>query len=169
MNSPTVGLIGIGRLGSAIASRLLSAGFAVHGWDSSAEARAAFVAAGGVEQNPVRGERVVLCLPSHDVARTVALSLAEAKLVVDVTNATPEESRALAAELAARGVHYLDAPCAEWCGHVRERGGRILCGGDVADVEACRDLFDAFANPLVHAGGNGEGSRAKQEFDREHR
>ena len=105
---------------------------------------------------------MILCLPTHDAARSVALGLAGVTYIVDVTNALPEQSQALAAELAARGVHYLDAPCADWCGVVRERGGRILCGGDAGAVAACRDIFDAFAQPFLHAGGSGAGTRANR-------
>src|SRR5712691_9453584 len=43
----TVGIIGLGIMGSAMSKNLLEAGFAVHGYDISASAAAAFTKAGG--------------------------------------------------------------------------------------------------------------------------
>ena len=48
MNEPPVGLIGLGLLGSAIADRLMAAGFQVLGFDLADERRQALADRGGV-------------------------------------------------------------------------------------------------------------------------
>ena len=160
-----LGLIGIGRLGSAIAERLLAAGFTVNGHDTDPERLAAFAKAGGTPSIPRRCDRVILCLPSHAAVLEVTATLAEVQYIIDLTNAEPEQSETLAASLREQGIFYVDAPVCEWCETVRKDGGKVVCGGDQRAVEACHDIFEAFARPLIYAGPSGSGTRMKKALE----
>ena len=87
-------------------------------------------------------------------------------IVIDVTNATPEESQETAEALRARAVGYLDAPVCDWHENVRDHGGKVLCGGEPSAVSACRDIFAAFAHPFIYAGPSGAGTRMKLEMEK---
>jgi 3-hydroxyisobutyrate dehydrogenase-like beta-hydroxyacid dehydrogenase len=165
----TVGLIGIGRLGSAIAERLLAAGFDVVGYDLNAERRDWLELRGGRAASSYEvallSRRVVLCVRSHECVRQMAPLFQPGTIVIDTTTAEPEESESTAAALRACGVAYLDAPCCDWHEQVRSQGGKFVCGGEASALAACRDILEAFASPLIYAGPPGAGSRMKRELE----
>ena len=164
-----VGLIGLGRLGSAIAERLLAAGFSVLGCDIDPEACCRLEACGGetatAYEVALTSKVIVLSLPSHAAVESVLPFFRPLTIVIDTTNAEPEESEATAAALKKRGVAYLDAPVCEWHETVRAQGGKVVCGGDASAVSASRDIFAAFARPLIHAGPSGAGTRMKRSLE----
>jgi 3-hydroxyisobutyrate dehydrogenase-like beta-hydroxyacid dehydrogenase len=109
MQTPPIGLIGIGLLGSALAERMLAGGFAVAGFDLQAEALAALSRLGGTPVSSAselasRSSIMVLCLPdSRHVASVLEEfgdQLAAGKLLIDATTGDPDETSALAARLA---------------------------------------------------------------------
>src|SRR5437764_6136579 len=116
-----IGYIGLGAMGSALARRLL-AGHDLRVWDVNPEAVGAFVRLGATAAanatEVARGSDVVLlCLPrSADVRQVIfgagglAPALAAGQLLIDQTSGTPQETAAMAAELAGRGVDMVDAP-----------------------------------------------------------
>jgi 3-hydroxyisobutyrate dehydrogenase-like beta-hydroxyacid dehydrogenase len=113
--------IGIGRMGSNMAKRLIAAGHTVTVYDTSPAAVADLVAAGAkAAASPAlaaSASRIAfLSLPTPDVVYAVALGkdgVHEGKgieLVVDVSTTGPQMARKIAAELAAKGIDFLDAP-----------------------------------------------------------
>src|SRR5689334_21669718 len=102
-----VGVVGLGLLGRAIAARLTSAGFAVIGYDRSAEALSTFE--GRASDDALHASRIVLAVfDSADAEQVVAVS--SAQLYLDCTTGDPARVEALAAGLARKGVRYVEAP-----------------------------------------------------------
>src|SRR5262245_59848371 len=116
---PTVGWIGLGKLGLPIAGRLAAAGYAVAGHDRSSE-RLELAAAQGVRPAALAeactAARVFSCLP--DDRALLAATGGEAGLLaalaggtyVDASTVSPEASAAVAREAEARCVTYLRLP-----------------------------------------------------------
>lgn len=169
----TIGLIGLGLLGSALAKRLLDAGFKVTGYDID-EARRRETAAMGVTIAPhakAAGEtarRVILSLP-HSGSVKEALFGPEGLLatepegltILDTTTGDPAETEAIARAVEASGNRYADA-CVIGSSKVAAEGCAVICaGGDAAVIEECRDLFNLFCKQLFHLGPAGAGARAK--------
>ena len=76
MASERIGLIGLGLLGTALASRLLGAGHEVLGFDVSADRREALLSLGGqcgADAGEVAGgcRRLLFSLPNSDIVRRV--------------------------------------------------------------------------------------------------
>lgn len=160
-----VGIIGLGRLGSAIAARLMAAQCEVLGCDVLDD-RCRCLQAEGVPtatayEVALTCRHVILSLPCHAIVQTILPFFRPATIIIDTTNASPEESESTAAALRRRGIAYIDAPVCDWHETVRERGGKVVCGGDSSAVSACREIFSAFARPLIHAGPAGAGTRMK--------
>lgn len=164
-----IGLVGVGLLGNALASRLILAGFPVTGWDVNADARRGLEELGGTVASGVVDAmscpRVFLSLP-HDgiVAEVLAESadvLEAGTLVIDTTTGDPDSQAAAGAGLAERGVAYLDATIAGSSRHVREGSAVVMAGGDAGAFAACRELLDSFASRTIHVGPCGSGSRMK--------
>jgi 3-hydroxyisobutyrate dehydrogenase-like beta-hydroxyacid dehydrogenase len=155
----TIGLIGLGLLGSALAARLTQAGFVVVGHD----------------RDPARGDAtlneagphavVLLCLPDSDVVSRVLddLSpvLSPGQLLIDTTTGDPVMTTHQAAWLRERGVRPVDATVLG--SSVQARAGDVvaMCGGTAEDVEAAQPYVGTFARRVVHAGPSGAGARLK--------
>lgn len=117
----TVGYVGLGAMGGALAGHLTK-GFDLRVLDrnpaavSVLAAKGARAAANGAELARV-AEVIFLCLPrTSDVREAIfgpgglAEELSPGHLIIDQTSGVPEQTAAIAAELAAQGVMMLDAP-----------------------------------------------------------
>jgi 3-hydroxyisobutyrate dehydrogenase-like beta-hydroxyacid dehydrogenase len=169
----TIGLVGIGLVGTALAENLLAGGFDVIGYARSEASREKLVRLGGRAAPSVAAvvadaSRVVLSLPDSDVVNQVVSGpnglLATGgvlRLILDTTTGDPERTEALAARCAARGVLFVDAPISGSSEQIRRRQGIVLAGGEPAAYGACLDLIQAMAERHYHLGGAGAGARAK--------
>lgn len=169
MGPRTVGMIGIGLLGSALAERFVGAGFAVIGWDQDPRRRAGLTELGGrpaaSPQEAADCERLVLCLPTTEAVECVVAEIGPALhpglFMVDTTTGDPDRTAALGARLADRGVHYLDATVLGSSEQARAGDVIVMAGGDRTIFEACIDLFACFAREWFHVGPCGAGARMK--------
>jgi 3-hydroxyisobutyrate dehydrogenase len=168
--SPRIALIGLGRMGTAVAGRLVAGGLTVLGHDRRPEARAAAVAAGaewaGSAGEAVAGAGVVITLlPGPPEVEAVCASLAGAltpgAVWIEMSSATPGTALRTAAAAAAGGAHVLDAPVGGSPDDARH--GRLICfvGGDASDVAATREVLDTLAHRVVHIGPAGAGYTVK--------
>lgn len=169
MTAETVGLVGVGLLGKALAERLLRAGFSVVGYDVNSERGQALAALGGRAADSL-GEiaccsRVLLSLPDTPIVETVLHELGPqlraGTYLVDTTTGDPERTAALGANLARQGIHYLDATISGSSEQVRAGEAVVMVGGEPASSERCADLFACFAKEWFHVGPWGSGARMK--------
>src|SRR5687768_14842321 len=108
MEERTLGLIGLGLLGSSLCERFLAAGFDVVGYDIDAarcrqqQQRGAQIAASAAAAAASAG-RVVLCLPTSDtVAQVVAdcdSALRAGQIIIDTTTGEPSSTARLGEQL----------------------------------------------------------------------
>jgi 3-hydroxyisobutyrate dehydrogenase-like beta-hydroxyacid dehydrogenase len=166
----SVGLIGVGLLGSAISERLLSAGFRVVGFDLDPRRQDELAARGGepvssAEAVALRCRRILLCLPnSARVADCVAQLLPHVvpeALIIDCTTGDPSATVRQAEELAAHGVGYVDATVAGSSGQARRGDVLVIAGGAPHHLEDARELLETFARRIRHVGPSGAGARMK--------
>ncbi len=166
----TVGVIGLGLLGSALAERLLKAGFRVIGFDIDASRCELLVRCGGeaVDSTQVvarRARRILFSLPTSDIGRKVVdeveSQLTPGSIIVDTTTGDPETMAALGLRLQSLGVHYLDATIGGGSQHAREGDVTVMAGGDPAAFAACGDVFATFSRQTFHVGPCGYGARMK--------
>ena len=117
----TLGFIGIGKMGGPMAGRLLDAGYSLCICDPDAAAVTRLVARGAqTGRSPADvasdAEIVLLCLPSPDVVRSVAVGSggiangSAVRVVIDLGTTGPVMARTLSAALAERGITYVDSP-----------------------------------------------------------
>ncbi|MBI2306662.1 MAG: NAD(P)-dependent oxidoreductase [Rhodocyclales bacterium] len=168
-----LGFIGLGVMGCPMASRLLRAGHEVSVWARRPEVAAPLVEAGAVfRASPAevaRHAEVVFTIVTYgsDVESVVfgenglAGGFAPGAVLVDMSTIAPGLARDLAARLAARGVHMLDAPVSGGGGGAEAGTLAIMAGGDAEVLERVRPLFEVLGKTLVHVGGNGAGQVAK--------
>ena len=168
-----IAIVGVGLLGSAVASRLLAGGFAVTGYDSRPEQLRGLGPRGlrpaSSPKDAVSGaDAVFTILPSLETVERVILgpegllqSLPRAATLIQMSTISPTLTRRLGEAAASAGIGFLDAPMSGTSAMVERGDCTIFAGGDAALVDACRPLFAAIAKRTVHVGPIGSASLAK--------
>jgi 3-hydroxyisobutyrate dehydrogenase-like beta-hydroxyacid dehydrogenase len=109
----TIGLIGLGFMGTALTERLLEHGYGVAVWNRTREKAAPLLARGAVwSENPLAAcQRVIISLYTSDVVaevlRRMEAGFQPGQLILDTTTGEPEQTAALGGRLAA-GLAELD-------------------------------------------------------------
>lgn len=82
-------------------------------------------------------------------------------VIVDASTVSPSASRAVSAAVAAKGFHFLDAPCTG--SKPGAEGGRLtfMVGGDKEVFERVKPFFEPMGKNLYYCGGSGLGLQAK--------
>jgi 3-hydroxyisobutyrate dehydrogenase len=168
-----VGIVGLGLMGSAFSHHLLQSGFEVRGYDLSEERMRQFAERGGIAvESPAaaaQGARWMLTsLPSSDVVREVvfgAQGIAAAArpglLLADTTTSRPQDSERLGAELAARGIGFLDAAVSGTSAMAWKKDLVVIAGGSPESFDACQPLFAGFSRAAYRMGAVGAGAMTK--------
>jgi len=168
-----IAIIGVGLLGSAVASRLLDGGFRVTGYDNRPEQLQALRSRGlevaATLKDAVTGADLVFTiLPSLETVEAavvgqggIVASLARPGTVVQMSTISPTLTRRLAEAAAAAGLGFLDAPMSGTSAMVERGDCTIFAGGDAALVERCRPVFGAIGKRTIHVGPVGSASLAK--------
>jgi 3-hydroxyisobutyrate dehydrogenase-like beta-hydroxyacid dehydrogenase len=168
-----VGIIGLGLLGSAVASRLLEGSFEVAGYDTRPEQVKVLQAKGlkavsNVAEAAADADAVFTILPSLESVETTmigARALIETAppscTLIQMSTISPELTRRLGAAAAVKGLGFLDAPMSGTSTMVQRGDCAIFVAGDRAQADACRPIFDAIAKKTVFVGEIGMASLAK--------
>jgi 3-hydroxyisobutyrate dehydrogenase-like beta-hydroxyacid dehydrogenase len=121
MSKQTIGFVGIGRMGSPMAARLLDAGHELVVHDVQREATAPLAARGAtVASSPAEvassADIVLTSLPTPDIAKAVALGpdgiIAgnRARVMVDLSTTGPGAARQIAEGLRSKNITLVDSP-----------------------------------------------------------
>jgi 3-hydroxyisobutyrate dehydrogenase-like beta-hydroxyacid dehydrogenase len=168
-----VGVVGLGLLGHAVASRLVGAGHGVVGYDVLAERVAALAGLGGqpaVSAGEVarRADPVCTLLPSLAAVEAAILGpdgvLAGAgagRTLVQMSTISPALTERLAREAGARGWAFLDCPVSGTSAMVALGEGILLVGGEPAVVERWRPVLEAILPRALHVGRPGQATVVK--------
>lgn len=169
----TIGMIGLGIMGSAWYGHLLDAGFDVVGHDVVDRKVAELEQAGGTRASSAAevAQATDIVVTSLDKPGALAdvvggpdglASGAGPDLVVVETSTFPLGIKEDAREQLARvGATLLDCTISGTGHQARERDIAIYASGDENDVERCRPLFDAVARSTYYVGAFGNGSKMK--------
>jgi 3-hydroxyisobutyrate dehydrogenase-like beta-hydroxyacid dehydrogenase len=95
------------------------------------------------------------------VIEACAPALRPGLTIIDTTTGDPVSTEALARELTARGVIYLDATISGSSAQVRAGGVVWMVGGEAASFAACRDIFETVGGQAFHTGPAGTGAKMK--------
>jgi 3-hydroxyisobutyrate dehydrogenase-like beta-hydroxyacid dehydrogenase len=173
MPNGTISVIGLGLMGSRMASRLLDHDFAVRGFDTDPLCLEEFEAAGGVPAispaDAVQGcWAALLSLPGSDVSKEVCLGpngIANSGVaplnVYDATTGRPADAIEVGEAMAASGITYCDTTVSG-NGEIAENGELVvMMGGPGEAYEAGIPLFEAIGRSHHHVGEVSAGSRMK--------
>ena len=168
-----VGVVGMGLMGQAFVHHLIESGFEVQGYDIDERSMARLQARGGTPVSSpaaaARGARwLITSLPNSDVVREVVLGAngvaeggAHGLIVADTSTSRPEDSERLGAQLAERGIRFLDACVSGTSAMAWKKDLIVIAGGAPEDFEAAEPLFAGFSRAAYHMGSVGSGALTK--------
>lgn len=177
---PTIGFIGLGRMGGPMAANLAGAGYRVVGYDILGERLAERLeewrrasdrrhrAAGSAAEVVRECEVVLISLRSSEIF----VQVTEGELVaharagqvfVDMGTTAPPETRRVAAALAERGAALVDAPVSGGPEYARRGCLLIFVGGEEAALARVRPVLEVLGDPdrITHCGPPGAGQVVK--------
>ena len=168
-----IGIAGTGRMGSAIAQRLIDCGHTVTVWNRTPDKTKAAQAAGaGVAASASAlaqdSETLITILtnaPAIDAVYRGAQGLlageVAGKLFIEMSTVRPETERELAVEIAKRGAHLVECPVGGTVGPAREGKLIGLVGTDDAAFERARPLLEKMCRRIERCGAVGAGAAMK--------
>jgi 3-hydroxyisobutyrate dehydrogenase/glyoxylate/succinic semialdehyde reductase len=166
----TVGIVGLGIMGGAIARNLVERGWRVIGFDIDAARRAELAPAGVAIADDVgevaRDAPIIMTsLPgpaaAEDVAHAIANSVQSARIVVELSTLAIADKLRFEAILKRAGHIALDCPLSGTGAQAKIRDLVVYASGDRDSIARCAGLFSGFAKQSADLGEFGNGSRMK--------
>ena len=170
MSLQTVGMIGLGIMGSAMSLNLGRAGVRVIGYDVTPRQRAAHARAGGVTARSVREvakrtDIVITSLPSANalaaVANDLAASAKPGSIVIETSTLPIPAKEAARDVLAKRGAILLDCPLSGTGAQARAKDLLIYVSGDRTAYRRTIPVLQGFTSADYYVGPFGNGSKMK--------
>jgi 3-hydroxyisobutyrate dehydrogenase-like beta-hydroxyacid dehydrogenase len=173
MHPTRVGFLGLGIMGTPMARNLKKKGFAVTVWNRSPDKAKALEADGiAVAQTPKALAQAVdvycTCVADPAALEQVALGddgllkgAREGQLFIDFSTVSVGLVRRLAAEFAARGVAFADAPVTGSKGGAEKGTLVIMTGCSDETLARAMPIFQAVGEKVVHCGPVGAGTQVK--------
>jgi 3-hydroxyisobutyrate dehydrogenase-like beta-hydroxyacid dehydrogenase len=162
-----LGYVGLGVMGSSVVRRLLLAGHDVAVWNRTRGKAEPLLEAGATWADSPRGvaersEIVFTMVTSTAAVQAVVegpdgilAGLGDGKIYVDMSTASPANTRELAERVAATGAQMLDAPVSGTSLTVDQGKVSIMVGGDADAFERARPVLETIGPKVFHLGESG--------------
>lgn len=170
----TIAFIGLGNMGVPMAAQLAAKGFVLALYDQRTDAVRDFVAAHGgraaasIADAAGGADAAIVMLPTDTVVREVVLgrggladAMAPGTVIVDMGTSNPTATTEIGAQLAGRGLRYVDAPVTGGVVFARDATLDVMAGGNDDDIAQCTPIFSAIGRQVFRCGGLGSGHAMK--------
>jgi 3-hydroxyisobutyrate dehydrogenase len=168
-----IGIAGTGRMGSALAGRLLGCGHEVAVWNRTAAKTKPLEAAGAkVASTPAdlvaRSDAVITILTDaaaidalYGGANGLLAGDVAGRLFIEMSTVRPETEAALGTKVRAKGAALVDCPVGGSVGPAKEGKLFGFVGGEADDVARARPILEQLCRRVEHVGPVGAGARMK--------
>jgi 3-hydroxyisobutyrate dehydrogenase len=165
-----IGIAGTGRMGAAIAGRLLATGHEVAVWNRTPGKTQALEAAGAqvAESASALASRcdaiITIVTDAAAVAAIYDALLSEdvrGKLFIEMSTVRPETEEALAERIRAKGASMVDCPVGGSVGPAKDGKLFGFVGGSDDDVARAKPVLERICRRVEHVGPVGAGARMK--------
>lgn len=168
-----LGLIGLGRMGQALAGRLLTAGFPLTVWNRTRSRADALLAQGARwAESPAdlaAQTTIILTILTDDQAveqvycsdQGLLAAAIPGRLLIEMSTVRTSTILTLAPLISAQGARLLDAPVSGTLEPARQGQLLTMVGGDPNDLQRARPVLEAISRRIVHLGPNGAGTTMK--------
>jgi 3-hydroxyisobutyrate dehydrogenase len=168
--SERIGVIGLGRMGWALAARLAAQGLDVRAWtrsgaDSAKATADGFAAIAKFEDLVAASDVLILSLFDEEAVRSVLGKLASqdlsGKLVVETSTVPPQVVRDCESAIITSGGRLIDAPISGGPEMVTAGTMGLFIGGAENDVKRFWPIGEAASDRMAHVGSLGAGAASK--------
>ncbi len=169
-----VGLIGVGLMGHGIGKNILAKGFSLSLMAHKNRVHVdSLVSLGATEfVSPAEiakaSDLVILCVTGTPQveeaiygAKGIGEALRDGLIIADCSTAEPTSTIKIAADLKARGVHFVDTPMTRTPKEAEAGKLGLMTGGPAEIIAKIRPVLDCFADTIVHAGDVGAAHQLK--------
>ncbi len=173
MSIKNITVIGLGAMGTPIATFLLKAGYRVTGFDIVEKKISTLVPLGLKPANSPKGaakgaDLIMLSLPNWDIVREVlegkegVLAVAQkGQIIVDTSTVPPWETKAMAKKLAKKGIDWMDVPISGAANQARVGNMVFMAGGKKSVFNKVRPVLDRVGKKIVYVGKHGDAAMLK--------
>ncbi len=159
--SKNVMVIGLGRMGSALARTLLAGGYRLTVWNRTASKAAPLLEAGAVPADGVAAgiaacDLIVICVGTYDNTYELLADCGDlsGKTLLQLTSASPAEARDMAEWAAERGATYLDGFIGAFPQGIGKPDCALFVAGNARDWEAISDVVLCLGGASRYLGEN---------------
>ncbi len=166
-----VGVIGLGAMGTPMATHLADAGLLHAVWNRTRSKAEAFAdgSAVAVADDPAKLASacnvILTCVSADedllDVISQMLPSVEPGCVVVDTSTVSPATARQVAARLAQRDAGFVDAPVSGGVEGARKGSLSVMVGGDPANISRIMPVLEAISASVTHMGEVGAGQATK--------
>ena len=178
-NSSKIGFVGIGAMGTPMATNLAKAGYKLVAYDTDTKRTQALAAtleieiADSLAAIGAQCGTVITMLPDGKIVRKalcgdkdnykdcVLSTLKPGALIIDMSSSSPVGTRELGALLEKRGIKLIDAPVSNGVKGATAATLAIMVGGDPALFAQMKPMLEKIGNQIFHAGPLGAGHAVK--------
>ena len=169
----SIGFVGLGAMGSALAGRLLDAGHTVYGTNRTKDRADPLLERGLIWHDTPREvaqeAEVVFSMVTDSRALEaitgaqdgILAGLRPGAVYVDMSTVSPQTSAEIAERVKALGAAMLDAPVSGSVPAAQEGSLAIMVGGDPDALAGVEPLLRHLGKTITHVGGNGKGLMMK--------
>ncbi|MGH2496201.1 MAG: NAD(P)-dependent oxidoreductase [Ktedonobacteraceae bacterium] len=163
-----LGFIGLGKMGGRAAKRLVNAGHTVTGYNRT-KSKAQWLLDAGMqwgesprqvtEKSDIIFSMVTNTAALHEILHGddgILIALSPGKVYIDMSTISASASREVAAQVAAKGAHMLDAPLSGNVIHVEQGTVSMIVGGEQATFESVLPVLHDITPRVTYVGGNGQ-------------
>ncbi len=160
-----IGFIGLGNMGSPMATNLAKSGHDVQGFDLSVPVPEGVNGAASAAEAAQDADVVITMLPNGTILRTVAAEVLSVMrpgaVLCDCSTVDVDSARSVAEQARAAGMAALDAPVSGGVGGATAGTLTFMVGGPEAAFQTVAPLFEVMGQKAVHCGDAGAGQAAK--------
>ena len=168
-----IGIVGLGRMGSAMAQRLREQGFEVVGWDLKPETNRSLAVGGlriaaNAREVAAGSEIVISSITEDNGARRIFTGPdgflqgdVASKLFIEMSTLQPMTGRELAPLVEGSGARLLEAPVLGTIPQVRAGTLFAMVGGAAEDLVRGRAVLEKLTRRILHMGPHGAGYAMK--------
>ncbi len=176
-NMKSVAILGVGKMGSAMAKELATAGFQVTLWNRNqsvadklaSEINLPTVTVSVTPKSALENVDIALCLFTNGIVTQSVLlddtqvleGVRSNLIIVDMGTSGVESAKALASALASKKIAFIDAPVSGSVATIAAHQLLVMASGDEAVIQKATPIFSVFAKKTAYLGQAGAGQAMK--------
>jgi 3-hydroxyisobutyrate dehydrogenase-like beta-hydroxyacid dehydrogenase len=173
----SVAILGVGKMGSAMAKELATAGYQVTLWNRNqsvadklaSEINLPTVTVSVTPKSALENVDIALCLFTNGIVTQSVLlddtqvleGVRSNLIIVDMGTSGVESAKALASALASKKIAFIDAPVSGSVVTIAAHQLLVMASGDKAVIEQATPVFSVFAKKTAYLGQAGAGQAMK--------